>query len=167
MCPSNVRTHARRNLPQTKRVVGASGECPAAVQLKQTDFTLSVCPSKVRTQRPVETSHRRSVRSQLPDSAQRPSELKQTEVTSLVCPSNVRTQRPVETSHKQSVRSPLPDNAQRPSALRRDGGPTTRVCPSEVRGHNGPSRPPTERSALQGLPESAQRPSALKQTDVT
>ena len=68
--------------------------------------------------RPVETSHKRSVLSRLPETAERPSALRQTEATEEVWPSNVRTHCPVETSHKRSVLSWLPESRQQPSALK-------------------------------------------------
>ncbi len=56
-------------------------------------------PLSVRLQRPVSTSHSRTVLSELPDRAYWPSGLRQTQVTPERCPTKVRRQAPVPTSH--------------------------------------------------------------------
>src|SRR5512145_3051688 len=66
MLHTSLTPHSRRvpsRLPE-------SAQWPSAQNATET--TAPVCPSKVRTQRPVATSHSRRVLSQLPDSAQRP-----------------------------------------------------------------------------------------------
>src|SRR5687767_6673556 len=73
--------------------------------LNDTEFSLCVCPSKVRRHLLLETSHSRSVLSWLPERTKRPSGLNDTEFTQPACPVKVRRHLPLETSHSRSVSS--------------------------------------------------------------
>ena len=68
------------HLPQPKGMVLCFPTRPSAhPRSSATEFTPSVCPSKVLTHFPLLISHSRRVLSQLPDKAQRPSALRATE----------------------------------------------------------------------------------------
>src|SRR5260221_375854 len=93
-----------------------------------------VCPSSLRTSRPLATSHRRTVLSLDPEASRRPSGEKWTPHTAAVCPSSLLTSRPLATSHRRTVLSPVPDASRQPSPGEKDTLHIDSVCPVRMRG---------------------------------
>src|ERR1051325_4822498 len=81
-----------------------------AIQVTQPRMTFADC-WKTRRQRPVESSQRRRVLSELPESAHWPSSVMATPEMLPLCPSKTLTHRPVRKSQTRAVSSLLPEIA--------------------------------------------------------
>ena len=116
-----IQVSSRLRVPNPDRRVTTPRQIRLPSRENATELTQPLCPSKVRINWPVATSHSLIVLSLPPDSACAPSGENATELTPRACPSKVRSSSPVEASQSLTALS-LPVKCSTPESKRVPSG---------------------------------------------